>query len=77
MTIDWMRDMLAFKVPKYSGSVTWQEKVRNFSDAQVYAVYHHFKENGLFDPVPLKKDTEEFHQITIFEYLKGVQHEKN
>ena len=47
MDVTWYRNKVA-NVPKYR-SPKWQDKVNRMPDRQVIALYHKFKEDGLFD----------------------------
>ena len=66
MTVSQMRNRLG---DVYTAK-TWQNRVKRMPDNQVIAVYYSFLERGKFD-IPKKKKQEEFHQITLEEYLNG------
>lgn len=61
MTIQQMRN----KIAKVYSTKTWPYRVSIMPDSQVVAIYHSFLERGKFDT----PKEEEFHQITLEEYL--------
>lgn len=71
MTIEQMRNRLMYNT-QYSESVSWQDKVKHMSPTQVYAIYISFRKNNKFKAKRKTKPKEEFHQITIYEYLEGI-----
>lgn len=78
MDISWYRDKI-MHVPKYS-SPSWHAKVNKMSNRQIMAIYHKFKERGLFDKRKTKKSPDEkndisFYQMTIFDYLQKPEEE--
>lgn len=60
MTIQQMRE----KISKVYSAKTWPDRVSRMPDHQVVGVYYSFLKRGKFE-----KKKEEFHQITLEEYL--------
>ena len=58
------------KIKKVYPTETWYNKVNNMPDKQVMAIYFSMKESGKLDkPKKKTKETEEFRQMTIFDYI--------
>ena len=67
LTIADMRETIS----KVYSTKTWPYRVSIMPDSQVIAIYYSFLERGKFDA----PEKEEFHQITLEEYLeKGAKH---
>ena len=58
----------------YPGSITWQSRVNRMPDNQVFAIWRSKQERKACtkEDIPLHQ-SEDFHQITIFEYLNEVR----
>lgn len=65
MTVGYMRK----KIKEAYTSKFWLNKVDEMPDDQIIAVYYSFLERRKFDKP--KKKKEEFHQITLEEWLNG------
>lgn len=72
MTVDQMRGEIASVYP----GLKWHNRVAGMLDNQVIAIYKTFQANGKLesDYIPVRKNKPEdnsYHQMTIFEYMKG------
>ena len=68
MHIETMRSAISKVYPGES----WKKRVEDMSTSQVVAVYHSFLESGRFlKPVGVKRKTDEFKQMTIFDFGVG------
>lgn len=67
LTIADMRETIS----KVYSTKTWPYRVSLMPDSQVIAIYYSFLERGKLEG--MNKKTEEFHQITLEEYLNEQQ----
>lgn len=66
MEVYQMREMIKKVYP----TETWYNKVNHMPDKQVMAIYFSMKASGKLDkPKKKTKETEEFKQMTIFDYI--------
>lgn len=49
----------------------WHTKVKKMGKSQLYAIYCNLEAKKPENPPPDEKEIEKFHQMDIFEYLKG------
>lgn len=74
MTIDQERTYIMAH-PKYKHSVKWIARCMRMPDAQVHAIYKQFQKadyKAIEKKLKLQeKDNEHYHQMTIFDFLKG------
>lgn len=57
------------KIKKVYPTETWRNRVDHMPDNQVMAIYFSMKESGRLDkPKKKTKETEEFRQMTMFDY---------
>ena len=76
-------DQMHYEITSVYPGPKWRERVRSMHDNQVIAIYKTFQQKGKFegrrDPFTGKNMGKEipapppspYHQMTIFEYLKG------
>lgn len=70
MGITEMRTYIS-EFPKYKDSKKWRDRVKKMPAAQVYAIYMKFKNTK---PKP---ESNESHQITMFEYMASLKEDQN
>ena len=74
MTIDQERSYI-LKHPKYKDHKGWWSKVMKMPDPQVHAIYKQFQKVDYKklerELKAQEKENEQYHQINMFEYMKG------
>ena len=71
-----MRDYIS-RHPRYKNSNTWRDRVQRMPENQVIAIFYKFQKQDYkkieremkVEKEPVK---EQFHQVTMFEYMEGV-----
>lgn len=74
MSVDQMRKAI---IDVYPGT-SWLNRVYRMGDNQIIAIYYKFKKEGKFDKVkPQKSPGENFHQMTIYDYISDLRKGEN